>query len=765
MEKTPQLSKEEYIQRIRELLWSNDPINDKLVLEIVKYNEMYDELIPDFIAVVLIKSKHEVQNEFYAFLRKHVADENKEVFQMISSSKFRRRDPLSSVLDKYAKHAFNQILYTGFRRGIYKLEEYLMMEDGTSSYRKEVFERYFRKVLQNPNQNLEFPGLTKEEMKIMLNHPEFQKKDPKRITIHGNKIVEIPKEVFAFQNITTWYFHNVSLNQFPKELLHHKASRHIYFLNVPFQTIPSDWSNLDKLEILSLQSSKLHFKDLTFINTLPNLKEVVLKGNYLENLYLLMTPRKLPISNWKEVQEQICYPFNQFLSFSSALYRCSSLQQIDKFYFFDLVKDCSALKEIPELSVNEILKALCINFPPLRELCLHRLHKITQQQNGLESLGKSANLMILGNTSMTKTEIRKKLKGLGIGYSTSLSDKVTHLLIGKNPKMEKYDASGDFQLITETQLQTYFSETQPQFLEKAAAEGENQMQENLLGFLRSPEPANAMVGLEMLKSGGVPDDLLEELLVVQKTASDSKVRATAKKLLERYAPEEWQALIRDKQHFAAITQKAKEQDLNNKLKKVAKLTSRHLAAMLSLAMFKVHRRGLRYILYSYKKPHDWRTKAFEAIMKNGHLDYSAGLGFTNLRDREPVSLIIYGMKLPALFPADALDYFEKIESINFHNCKMDKLHIGIGKFKDLKHLDCSCNVISQLPKTIKKLEKLESLNLYANQFLEFPEEVAKLKNLKKLDLRYNGSHNRDATIPLEIPAEVKAALPNCEILV
>ena len=141
--------------------------------------------------------------------------------------------------------------------------------------------------------------------------------------------------------------------------------------------------------------------------------------------------------------------------------------------------------------------------------------------------------------------------------------------------------------------------------------------------------------------------------------------------------------------------------MNNKLKKISQKTSSQLAAMLSLALFKVHRKGLRYILYHFTKPHPNRTKAFQALMDGTHCDYRAGLGFRNLKERTPDNIRLFKMKTDANFPVDILDVIAKVERIDFHNCKFDKLHQSIGTFRDLKQLNCSCNMLNKLPKTIR----------------------------------------------------------------
>lgn len=771
MKEAPNLSQEEYIQQIRTLIWSNDSPNDMLALEIVKNQAFCPELLPDLLVIALTQADDDIKQAYQAYLKPHISPAaNKAIVDRIGTRYNSYYSPLQ-ILKKENTLSITQGLFTIFKRTGTNINEFLIEDDGSSPYRKEVFESFlihegnrFSYQRASHSYNINLPGLTTEEISRFLRSHNYSGFANLGIQLTAPKATQVPDDIFAFTKLKRLGFLNMPLTSFPERLFELKELISLGFQNVPLGKLPSDLSAFKKLEAISFRQCDVLVDDLSVFYPLKRLKSIDLNGNQLANHYLLMTPKALKLGRWYDVERQIRFPFDKFILFASALER-SSLSQKDKLECFDKVKACANLNELPESSMTELLQYLSINYNPLRELCLQRLQIIMDEQKGIASLKKGANLLIVGNTNMTKTEIRNKLKEAGIQYSTTLSKEVTHILLGKNPKFETVEEVQEFKLINENQLQSFFSKIQPQYLEQASGSGETEVQTNLLKFLRSPDPSNALLAIEMLKSGGVPEDLLEELLVVQKTSIDSKVRAGAKKLLERYAPEGWLPLIRNKPHFAAITQNAKEQDINKKLKTVAKASSNDLAAMLSLAMYKVHGRGLRYILYTYKKPHEWRTKAFQAMMDETHFGFSRGLGFKNWKEKDIKSIILYNMKSPVPFPVDVLDNVEKIESMDLHNCKLDKLHISIGKFKNLKHLDCSCNFISKLPKTVSKLQNLESLNLFCNQFSEFPKEVLELKNLKKLDLRHMQINSINAVQALEITDEVKAKLPDCEILV
>lgn len=752
------------ITQLRHLIWSNSIDNDLLVLELLRNNGVPDSLEADIVSVAITTEEERVKLAYRTFLQEKLSNE---AYLKISDIKFVN---FNSVLCDQLQANFSvaDLIYTYYKRTGVGIENFLLQAGNTSTYRLEIFKDYVAQIKSKlytkyRYKPLNVVGLTKQELTTVLEDDAIAATPISRVSIKRCKLNTLPAALFEMSNIQDLKLLNIGLEVFPEKVFELVNLNKLYFVGMHFSEIPKDWSALKNLESLVFRNSTIKIDNFDFIATMPKLKRLELGKSYLPNPYMLLTNKTLPLTHWDGFSAISKYPRKDFLTFASAVSR-SILSMEDKRFFFDTVRGIKQIQDLPNLSFHQLLKALSINHAPLREICLNRLENMVLRLNGIASLEKGTVLHIIGGTTMKKTDIRSKLKELSIGYSPKFSPKVTHVLIGKNPKHFEINTDQTLNIITENQLQKFFSEKQPQYLEQAAESGQKEFQGNLVDLLRSPDTANAMLAIEMLKSGGVPPDLMEELLVTQKTNIDSKVRAAAKKLLELYAPAEWLPLIRDKQHFAMIGKKIREQDLNIKLTKIAQKASRELAAMLSLALFKVHRKGLRYILYHFIKPHRNRTKAFQAMMQGTHCDYTAGLGFTNLKDRTPDRISLFKMKTGAAFPVDVLDVIDKVESIDFHNCKFDKLHQSIGKFIDLKQLNCSCNTLSKLPKTIRHLKKLETLDLSNNVFKEFPMEVLMLPNLKQLDLRHMHDYNTGGFHVLDIPIEVKTQLPDCEVL-
>ena len=69
--------------------------------------------------------------------------------------------------------------------------------------------------------------------------------------------------------------------------------------------------------------------------------------------------------------------------------------------------------------------------------------------------------------------------------------------------------------------------------------------ENLRKFLESDDPALVRMGLSMAKGSGVPDELLPTILGLYMWNNDKNIRAAAKSVFTKWAPEEIQAKVKN----------------------------------------------------------------------------------------------------------------------------------------------------------------------------------------------------------------------------
>ena len=69
--------------------------------------------------------------------------------------------------------------------------------------------------------------------------------------------------------------------------------------------------------------------------------------------------------------------------------------------------------------------------------------------------------------------------------------------------------------------------------------------ENLRKFLESDDPALVMMGLSMAKGSGVSEELLPTILKFYMWDEDKTVRAAAKSVFTKYAPEEIKVKVKN----------------------------------------------------------------------------------------------------------------------------------------------------------------------------------------------------------------------------
>jgi len=768
------LDQENAIQKILELIYSGPGPNDALVLEMLKNHPFNQRFVGPLMTIALTTKSEILAGEVVEFLTPKTPDNQ---LQKIKES-IRRNN--YKVYEHYFKSGFERplvvdILYTDFRRSGSSFFEILKVDDGTHPDRRRIFQT-FLEAYANRHGYVTIPVLMPDELSVYLEKvfENFPSRPFHDLIIHSPGTTQLPDYVFArpFRRVVLMSGHFAA--PFPEFILKFKGVENMSIEVHPDMEIPSDWSSLDKLRELRINGKGKVFDDLSFIHSLPKLKSLFMGDHYIESPNQLLSKKQLPIlsrpkfTNYEGYEDRIndykifLLPLESVLSIGAALGK-SKINQTDKERYFRLITRVKRLKDLPAFPLDDLLTLMNVSHIDLRTILQQQIQEISSKEKNVKSLGSDSQLYIAGTPGRKKTEIKEKLKILKIPLATKFSDQITHVMIGKNPREYEDLLGGQFKIISESDLYERFKSEAPGFIEAAVDAGKLDVSNNLVPLLESEESANIMIGLEMLKNGGVPDELIDTVLVIYKSCPDAKVRGVAKKLLDQHAPKEYLPIIADAQRFTGLTGKVKAQEINKKLEKLARTTSRAAAAKLSLLFHKRYKKGLRYVLYHFHEPCSERTAALKALMEDTHFNYRAGLGFKDWRGKDPESVIFYSMKTTAKFPADIVDHVPLIETADFHNCKFTSLPTSFGDLKDLKKIDLSFNFLGSIPKSVQNMKQLTHLNLQMNNFKTFPSTLKAMPQLRVLDLRRNRLKNDPH--PLEILEDIKAALPNCQILV
>lgn len=384
-----------------------------------------------------------------------------------------------------------------------------------------------------------------------------------------------------------------------------------------------------------------------------------------------------------------------------------------------------------------------------------------KKRRGPLKLDETSVIYLEGKMVNSRTEIKEAVKKLGCTYTIKLSKKVTHIIVGDHAENQEI-LNKKFKLLTEKEFYQLEAEAFPKFITEEVKDGNTDSEDNITELLNSAEVTNVKIGLQILESGGVTDQILEILLVMAKTHEDAKVRDKAKKLVILYGPPEWKGIAESKVLFKTINTTAKEKDVHGKLLKMANEKGVDAAATFALFLYKKYKKGLRLVVMNNLISAEWKRKAYDLLIEEGHFNFASAVGFKNWKNEDPSKIYLFPYKEKNTIPIDVLEHF-KVTSISLHNIKLAAIPRELSKFTDLKEIDLSFNFIKSFPPYFERLKEVEVLDLTWNMFEEFPMRLLKFPNLKKIDLRYCGRIYEYK--PLEISDEIKSALPNCEIIV
>ncbi len=763
-------------EKIFNLIYSNSLPNDKIAFEIIKNLDSDDVFFPSLVAIALTSDDKFFANDILLFIESKLSLDQKALI-LRNINGYTNYDNLYfySLKNNFPHQFCANILYTYFKRTGKALRDFLCADDGSHSERRNMFKLFLEESKFNSSR-IRIPGLLPHEIEIYVQHFFTKNNSPIYQSLHLEylKSDKLPTIIFTKKYKEVLIDGNYNPTIFPSYIFKLSILKNLNFKLSKEMEFPEDWSSLSELVEINFRGHDYIFKDFNFIDTLPKLKNISLGSHYLSNPKIFLRKKTVPISGTIQFisregytegtgyQKAFLLDQNKALGLAGALGK-SILSIEEQEYYFKKLTGVRQFKKLEELPFHELITLMNVNFAALRNAIQTQLDDHCEKENGISTLNVKSLLHIAGNPSRSKTEIKKKLKELNIPFTDKPDDDITHLIICKNPKLYKKLVNRNLQLVSEQALYQIFKADAPGFIEAAVSKGDDSISNNILQFINSDDIPNVLVGLEMLKNGGVPKDLIEPLLVVFKTCPDSKARGLAKKILLQHAPAELLPLINDTQRFTGINANSKAQDINKKLEKIAKNSSRNLAAKMSLLFHKRYKKGLRYILYHFHKPCQERTDALLAMMEGTHFNFAPGLGFTNWKERGQEAIQLWSIKAIAKFPIDIVDHVPLIESANFHNCKFNSLPAKIGEMKDLKRLDLSFNFIKKFPKSFIKLTQLEHLDLQMNNFEEFPKELFNFPNLKLVDFRKN---QINGTIhPIIIDAEIRNAMKDCEILV
>ena len=160
----------------------------------------------------------------------------------------------------------------------------------------------------------------------------------------------------------------------------------------------------------------------------------------------------------------------------------------------------------------------------------------------------NSRILLQGRSPRSAEDIKNQLDQLSIKTENALGKKTSHIFVGGflTAKQIQNICRASLPIIAPRQLEQYFQQQGLRFLQpQQTSDDELKKQIQSLGALfASFDPANAYIALQILKTSGVPQDLITDLFIVAKSKNfPAGSRLFAKKLLQLHAPAAVQELL------------------------------------------------------------------------------------------------------------------------------------------------------------------------------------------------------------------------------
>ena len=306
------------------------------------------------------------------------------------------------------------------------------------------------------------------------------------------------------------------------------------------ETLPSTITQLQQLNTLDLNTNQLSvlpdfLQDLTalsdirfaenqlqafptFLKNMPQLRRIEWLDNPFGNLDKALLDFDFEVIN-PYTTKALKAPFRQLLTkVKACIWTALQLH-----LFFALRKNTDWP---PTASRADFLALAQFDDKSFQRLIPEKLLQHEQALHAPTPLTTGSELVIIGRPNFKKTAIKKALKEQGIAYQNQIGPNTTHLLIGTGIKDWSQLANTAHTLLSPQVFQTYMNTwTKPYLLEDATST------QHLSMLLTSQETDQQALGIELLKGGGVPKELLTELFIVYKFCANKSVASRAKKML------------------------------------------------------------------------------------------------------------------------------------------------------------------------------------------------------------------------------------------
>lgn len=564
---------------------------------------------------------------------------------------------------------------------------------------------------------LELYGLPKE-----MYCPEMANlKGLKRLSLRNCDLTEIPDFVFELSELEELDLAMNKIKVLDPKIKRLKKLRKLELTHNVLEAVPQELEYLTLLEELDLGGNKLTAIP-EFFPVLTELRRLNLVNNALEKC-----PETIPTC---QKLEKFAWMGNPFGDFPKVLFYLDLktlnpvnhdyghrdnaetvlkvLRGCKKVVSTDLQKEqIASIYQGNETAIKALSKSALLELLPLTQKVLQlQILKILYERDAQklldQPLKEGAVVFFVGKITLKKSEVRALFKSYGIKYSTKYSAEVTHLVLGENAKKVELFLDSTAVLINEQNVQDYLQEMDtPYLLETEASEGLNI--EHISSLLLSSDIDNVGLGIELLKGGGVPKELLTELFIVYKLCEDKNKKKAARELLKLNGSMALQKALKSRKKLTGYSWSIKEAIEGTELEP-----------------WKIAQYGCRTAYNEYKRsinlgltdaPED-KAKDFAAYV----LDKSCSGGYLSLDDMN-AKLIDY------MYVRTDLKVFYSFNSLGLRN-----IPDGISALVNLREFSLMMSKIEKLPADFGQL----NLSRVSFENIPFENVNAEIKKLTEI---------------------------------
>jgi Leucine-rich repeat (LRR) protein len=485
--------------------------------------------------------------------------------------------------------------------------------------------------------------------------------------------------IFKLKNLTYLNISKSQLAILPPEILHLKKLKTLILKENQLKEIPAFIAKLSNLTILDFEENQVT-EFPAFLSKMHSFQRIGWINNAFGKYDKALLQFPIEVTNPYDKVGDVSKYRSFITQVKSQNFSPSALA-----LFFKIQSNRPLEKGLFKRA--DFIEILSFEGQNFRTTVIHQLLDYEKESFETNALGTHSSLFVLGKTTLTKSEIRSILKEKGTSYQTKVNQDTTHLLVG-TAGFKNYEllANPAYTLISQQAFQHYANAiTKPYLLEEENKDNLTQISSLLL----STNIENQNLGLELLKGGGTPKELLTELFIIFKLSEDKKIASIAKQLLTANAPTE-------------ILEKLKLR-INLRIIKDAYSTKNKLEELTEGTQLDVWK--IAQYLYQYQ-PYIWAPKMHLGL-KNA--PKRIAMSFLLNVVQQQLQLKVYTVE-PTLLPYINLLY----ESCSF--LKEIKFH------RIVKNID-----------GISALNKLERLVFYFVEDASFPKDLHLISTLKSIE--------------------------------